>query len=159
MSSSQAYFVFSACLLLLAGAGARGDEGLFGMPPTGAPVLAEVRASSEKVIAGKRHGALQALDMNVATSWCPKDDDPNPELVITFAKPVALSTVEVFGGNEDLPDHLEIDAIAVHIFEPDVYVPAGGTDLAELAIPEHHHRFARPGVPDPRPVRRAESRG
>ena len=39
-------------------------------------------------------------------------------------------------------DHLEIDAIAVHLFEPDVYVPAGRSDLPERAVAKHDHCFA-----------------
>ena len=39
-------------------------------------------------------------------------------------------------------DHLEIDAVAVHVFEPDVYVPAGRSDLPERAVAKHDHCFA-----------------
>jgi hypothetical protein len=97
---------------LLAPAGARADhvdeDG--SLVQTGKSILAQVHASSERTIAGKAHGGLQALDVNAATSWCPKQDDPHPELVITFPNPVALSSVEVFGGNERMPDLIELDA-------------------------------------------------
>jgi hypothetical protein len=76
-----------------------------------APILATIYASSERQVAGKKHGALQALDMDASTSWCAAPDDAHPELIITFPKPVALKSVEVFGGDEKyLPDLIELDA-------------------------------------------------
>ena len=86
------------------------EPGEQGFPLTGKPILTDVHASSERKRDGKPHGALQALDMNAATSWCPRMDDPHPELVITFPKPGALESVEVFGGNEDMPELIELNA-------------------------------------------------
>jgi hypothetical protein len=75
-----------------------------------APILATLHASSEGRIAGKKHGALQALDMDASTSWCAAPEDARPELVITFPRPVALKTVKVYGGKEDLPATIKLDA-------------------------------------------------
>ena len=56
-------------------------------------------------------------------------------------------------------DDLHVHAVAVHVFEAHVHIPATGSDVAEHAIAEHDVRFARAGVFDRRPIRRAVAFG
>jgi hypothetical protein len=61
--------------------------------------------------------------------------------------------------NRGRADHLEIDAITVHVFETDVCVPAGRGNPPEWAVAKHDHCFAWSRMFDPGPIRCAETGG
>lgn len=52
-----------------------------------------------------------------------------------------------------------IYAVAIHLFQAVIHVPAGRSDLPENATAEHDLGFAERGVLDARPIGRAEALG
>ncbi|MBK9036442.1 MAG: hypothetical protein IPL61_35215 [Myxococcales bacterium] len=82
-------------MLLVLGAGpARADV---------APVAAELTATST-LGRGARHAAWRAFDLDTATTWCPaaRDDAAGGgQLTVTFAQPVTVRALEVYGQPHD----------------------------------------------------------
>lgn len=70
-----------------------------------APVAAAITASSTQG-RGDRHAAWRAFDLDTSTAWCPtaRDDAAGGQLTITFARPVAVRALEIYGqphGDDD----------------------------------------------------------